>query len=242
MRINRHVSTVALDIPHHCSSVTVKLQMAKTHLENLLAIKTWASPINMPISPFYATSGQTISTGGSAIPPLPTQTTNLSIDLDGFFENIVSALDIFAHVVNLAYFSPPKKADSVSFDYIISELNNSQIMVNEPLSRHLRAVKKSNWFKEMKPYRRCATHHQPIDYEISYLSSMQPLRGYSPTDVDVKAILLPDNPFVYGQPSYIKRRRVSTLCVRFFRNELNSLDNAFALMQQRINQAQRVPI
>lgn len=238
-------------IPQYCNSVRTKLHSSKTHLDNILAIKKWDVPnSNLPsistniatsISPNYSTSGTTITASSAINLQVPsTRAMNLSRDLDGFFECIVSALDIFAHIVNLTYFPQPKPTKSVSFDHILDELIATPNLSNEPITQHLTSIRKANWYKEMKPYRRYAIHYGSINYQILYKSTFQPLVGTYTNSDDVEAILLPDNPLGVVS-TFSKKRKAQTFCKKIEKKELDSLDIAFNLADNDISLTSRIP-
>jgi hypothetical protein len=257
IRANHATSVRALAIPQYCNSVRTKLHSSKTHLENILAIKKWgisqsntynsnltsiATNIATSNPSNYTTSGMTINTSSVINQQVPSvRAMNLSRDLDGFFECIVSALDIFAHIINLTYFNRPKSAGSVSFDYILDKMIGTPNLSNEPITQQLASIRNANWYKEMKPYRRCAIHYGSINYQILYKSTFQPLVGtYSSSD-DVDAILLADNPLGLVS-TFNKKRKVNTFCKKIEKRELDSLDIAFNIAENDISLASRIPI
>ncbi len=240
---NQRVSTDASPIPRYCTSVRLKLHHSKTHLESMLAIKKWnITPSTTPTVPPYVTTGSASNAAATiptSVPPI--QAMNLSLELDGFFESLTSALDIFAHIINLVYFAPPRTPERIGFDYIVGELTNDPARRNEPITQHLVRMKRNKWYGEIKRFRRCAIHYGAIDYEISYKpTSYRPLREYI-TSHDVRAIFLPDNP-LSPQLSYQKKRSVQTLCVKILKSELDKLDIAFGLLETRVGTANQVPV
>jgi len=221
-------------------SVRIKLHSSKTNLENILSIKKWEStPSILQQTASNATIGSgTIVAATPALLP-STQTMNLSRDLDGFFENLVSAFDILAQVVNLLYFAPPKNADEITFHNIVDELRDAGKQ-NESITTHFSRIRRRSWYRGLKSFRNCAIHNKSIQFRVQTKpSSFEPLQEYSPSH-DVKAILLPDNPRS-NQPIY-KRRSVQSYCVKMFSKALDSIDLAFSLMENRIRTANRVPI
>jgi hypothetical protein len=246
-----------MSIPNYGHSVRIKMRSSKTHLENLLAIRKWASSTLSQNVPNYAMVSSTITTGSYGVTtstptfpmgnkvsvPVPSeQTMNVSMDLDGLFECLASSLDIFAQIVNLTYFNPPRDEGSVSFDYIIGALQGSNTTRNEPITRHLANMKLAKWYAEMKPFRRTETHRRVLDFKISYApASFEPLRDFD-TSYDIKAILISDNPLSTGRPTYVKKRKISAFCTRLLRNELKGLDKGFEILEIRIRTSGRVPI
>jgi len=242
---NQRVSRDALQIPRYCTSVRLKLHHSKTHLESMLAIKKWniTAPTTPNVPPYIATGSASNATGTiptSALVP-PIQAMNLSLELDGFFESLTSALDIFAHIINLVCFAPPRTPANIAFDYIVGELTNDPARQNEPITQHLVRMKRNKWYKEIKRFRRRAIHYGAIDYEISYKpTSYRPLQECV-TSHDVRAIFSPDNP-LSPQLSYDKKRSVQTLCVKILKNALDKLDIAFGLLDTRVRTANQVPV
>jgi hypothetical protein len=215
----------------------------------MLAIKKWdiASSITPPITPPYVTTGSASNAAATVPTSIPLtsvpsiQAMNLALDLDGFFESLTSALDIFAHIINFVYFAPPLRLESIGFDYIVGHLTNDPTRRNEPITRHLARMKRNVWYTEMKRFRRSAIHYGAINYEMSFKpTSYEPLQEYI-TSHDVLAIKLPDNPLSFPS-SYQKRRSVQTLCVAILRRALDKIDVAYGLLETRVRTANQVPV
>jgi hypothetical protein len=214
----------------------------------MLAIKKWdiASSITPPTAPPYITTGSASNAAATVPTSVPTsvpstQAMNLSLDLDGFFESLTSALDIFAHIINLVYFAPPRSPESIGFDYIVGQLANDPTRQNETITQHLVRMKRNKWYREIKRFRRCAIHYGAINYEMSFKpTSYEPLQEYI-TFQDVLAIKLPDNPLSFPS-SYQKRRSVQTLCVAILKRALDKIDVTYGLLEARVRTANQVPV
>jgi len=241
---NQRVSADALSIPNFCTSVRMKLNHSETHLKNMLAIEKWdiTPSITPPTVPPYATTGSASNATATIPTPAPsTQASTLALDLDGFFECLTSALDIFAHVINRIYFTPPRPARDVGFYYIVGELTNDPARRNEAVTQHLARMIQHVWFAEMKLFRRYSFHYGAIPYEIEF----KPM-SYNPiqeriTFHDVLAIRLPDDPFSLPL-NYRHGRSVQTLCVRILKKALDKIDFAYGLLETRIRTANQVPV
>lgn len=210
----------------------------------MLAIKKWdiTPPITPPPAPLYATTGSASNATATIPTSAPsTEASTLALDLDGFFECLASAFDVFAHVINRIYFTPPRPQRDVSFHCIVEELKNDPARRNEAVTKHLARMIQHVWFAEMKLFRRYSFHYGAIPYEIEF----KPM-SYNPiqervTFHDVLAIRLPDDPFSLPL-SYRQGKSVQTLCVGILKKALDKIDFAYELLETRIRTANQIPI
>jgi hypothetical protein len=227
---SRHrVAQSAIELPLYYESVVIKLQTSKMHLENVLSITEW--DISAASNSSGAT-GSTISTTHVSAP-----TFGISGNLNNFFGNLFSALDIFAQVVNLVYLMPPLNEGSVSFDGIIDEMRRASRVQNEAITRYLVSMRRNQWHKDLRPFRHCETHRKVIQFKLAM--EYEPMQTSSLPKV--LTIILPDDPYL-SKPTYQKNRQMRTFGISVFQHTLTAIDDMYGIMQAKIRSADRIPV
>jgi hypothetical protein len=183
-------------------------------------------------------SGASIVTSAYT-PPAPmysNKTSEVSGALDDIFANIFSAFDVFAQIINIVYFSAPRREAEVSFDRIVNLLpdppNNRDLVKvllvgcqNAPL----------NVLANL--YRNCSTHRKAIEYKIE--AEIEPF-SMNPS-IKIAKILLPDDPQV-GQPTYLNQIEARQFNNRVLRHSLAVIDKAYAIMEETIRVNDVIPV
>lgn len=228
MQTRRRVAPLANQrIPLFTQSVINKLHNSMVRLGSVLSVEEW---IITTSSATNAASGSTSSTT-AVITPTP----NISGDIDDFFGNIFSALDIFAQVINLVYLVPPLPEKDAKFENLIFQMTPR--LPNEALTQHFSPMQRSQWYKNMRAFRHCETHRKCIPFRtVMEHESM----GTSSWPM-VKAILLPDNPYRV-RPTYQKMREMKFFGVNILQNTLNEMDQMYGIMETRIRAANHIPV
>lgn len=214
-------------IPSYNYSVISKLHNSRVRLESVLAIVEWVITTS---SATNATSGGTLSTTMFSTP-----SPDISGNIDDFFGNIFSALDIFAQVINLVYLVPPLSERNVKFYKVVVEMK--QRLPNEGLTTYFLPLPKDQWYKNMRAFRHCATHRKSIPFRtLMEYESMQ-----TSAFPAVKAILLPDNPYRI-QPTFHKKRMMKGFGVSLLQNTLTAIDDMYNIMETRVRRAKHIPV
>ena len=239
---NRHkVAGTCTAIPRHHQSVLMKLQRARQHLEDVISIENWDASLFVHVPP--TGSSGTISYGTSSAvsatnytPAVHPLTVRVSGDLDDFFCNLFSALDVLAQVINLIYFDPPYNEADVAFWFIGDKLSRSSKQ-NERITHAIQNVQTEQWFQEVKPFRKCATHRNSIMFKVE--TEFEPLQLFQ--SQKVTAIVLADDPFA-SPPSYARKRNIESYGINILSDFLRTIDSLFEIMEQRIRTADSIPI
>lgn len=205
-----------------------------SHLESVLSNRELTPEPQPSTATFSITSGSTISPSATSISPRAI----VSMHLDEFFGNIVSVLDVFAHVVNLVYMNSPFSEREVYFDArfsIIDEMENRY--PNEEMTRCLSSIREKQWYVDMKPYRHLETHNRTIPFWPKLKSESTSRISLS----EATTILIPDDPFA-DPPVYNQNREMRIFGVNVFTNTLSEIDNMYATMEARVRTANNIPV
>lgn len=183
------------------------------------------------ISPPSSTSTATSSNASATNLPHPTDY-DIYRELDNFFANLFSALDVFAQVINLAYFLNPYSEHRVSFHRVYGGLRRSH--PNDALTQYFTTLRTEQWHKDMKDFRKCAVHRKVIEFKIRI--SRESTQGQWETK-----IVLPDNPFL-DQLTYSLNREFDIYGVDIFKRTVNAIDQMYSTMEARIRTANHIPV
>lgn len=211
-----------------CNSTIIKLNNAKYHLDQLLST---GAVIVYPSQPTGSATTGTFATS-SATNVTSVTDYDVSRELDDFFMNLVSAYDMFAHVINRTYFSTPINDADVTFYSISDEM--ARRFPSETITAYLTSLKRESWHRNMKAFRKCTTHGKAIKFRIDIE------RGFMETSWMTK-IVLPDNPFS-NRPTYLQNREMRTFGIDIFKKSLNAIDHMYGIMEARIRSSDRIPI
>lgn len=223
------VSRLAADIHIYVISVTSKLQSSRMHLESVLSTKELVLLTQQSYS--GSTSGYTFSPISSISSPTQQEITR---NVDGFFGNLASAFDIVGQVINLVFLVPPLEEQRVTFDWIITELVNR--CGGKKITQYLTTLKKQQWYKDLKKFRRCTIHTKIIQCKtVTEHSVMQT------TWPKVTEILIPDEPF-RNKPTYSKNLTIQGFGKAIFLNALNAIDEIYGIMDAEVITADKIPV
>lgn len=229
LKKNGKVARHALEIPQFVQSVYFKMQTAYVGLYAVLKIDDYDK-----YEPGYSES----YSGSASIPGLGSpRDVEIVGNLCAFFTNLYSAFDVFAHVVDLVYISPPISKTKVDFDKVVKEMTNRARLSEEEITKHIVSIQESQWFKDLKPYRDCDTHIKSVlpKVRIEY----QPMQILAPSKVTT--FIIPDSPHV-KDPKYSKNREVNVFCKSIIGEATSSIQYAFDIMEIRIRDSGRIPV
>lgn len=182
-----------------------------------------------------AATSSTISTM-STTPMFPTKTVQVSGYLEDFFENIFSAFDRFAQVVNLVYLIHPMPERNVSFDAIIRRLLSAPSSADS-IKTLLQGCQRSYLNMQANEYRNCSFHRRGIDFRpVTYVdpySAVPSLR--------IAEILLPDDPSA-PTPTYLKKIDARVFGERVFKHTLAVIDSAYRIMKTAMTNTDQIPV
>lgn len=189
------------------SSVEQKLWSAEYYCKSLnsLDINDYLRPQNTSVTQSY---GNTYS--AYALLDTVWLCKDLNRLIDGFFMNIMSALDTLAHEIFVIYeFS--RHPDKIYISTAKTELQSAH--PHSSISGIIDSLLRTTWYLEYKPYRTCTTHESLIRYDnISF--KFDPINNQF---ILSNPITLPDDPKVRPY-TYAMNRFVGPYCTSVLTN------------------------
>jgi len=207
-----------------------KLAIAEKRLNDLLSIKEWAFPTGS-LSNATAISGTTIATTY----PVSSPVIEVAGNLDDFFSNLTSSFEMLGQTINLVHIDPPLNKNRVTFYKIVTLMRRTKPAAI--LTANLNLFTNSQWFKDMKGFRKCSYHQKKIPWKVSMeYTNMQ--ATFFP---QVSEILVADNPFS-NNPTYTQKRNIKVFCLAIFQSSLITIDKSFEIMEIEARNADRIPV